>query len=542
MKTHEFLLACLCFGLGGMFKCHAMSPAAPEADGKGGSGEFRVRDFGAKGDGKQLDTGAIQGAIDACARQGGGTVVLPKGDFLSAGLVLRDHVTLYLAAGARIVATGNPEDYRQHGCVIYAADAKNIALAGPGIIDGKGAGVRDHRYLILRFRRCQGISLRDLTLKDSAVWGAHFIECDQVRIDGIQIDSVVNANNDGLDLDGCQNVFISNSRFRCGDDAIALKTNSRAPCKNITVVNCVLASRWAAFRFGPESRGDFENITVSNCTIQDTFGCGIKLQMAEGAHMRNLLFANLVMDNVTGPISLRLGNWVSGILQREGNAERAIGTFENVRFTNIRARVAENAQTERYSSAAFDAGKPWVGEQRSCISITGQPGHPIEGITLSDIHITFPGGGTGAEAARREVPDLPDTYPEYFMFGVLPAYGLYAHHVKGLILNNVQFDVAGPDLRPAVVVDDAEDLELSHLRARGNKGADCLLRLRQTRRALVHGSTALSDGGTFLRVEGNASHAIGFSGNDGRRVTHLLELGDGVARAEVDLVSNLGPP
>jgi hypothetical protein len=545
-QVTSFILLLLVYGTG-QTAADVASPG-PEAQalsrqdtGRKASGrEFWVVDYGAKGDGLQLETTALQSAIDDCAGRGGGTVIVPKGDYPTGGLVLKDNVILRLSAGARVLGTGQPQDYRKHGCLIYASEAKNIGLSGPGIIDGRGAGVRQNRYLIACFRNCRQISLTGVTLKDSAAWGVHLVECDQVQVDGLRIDSVVNANNDGLDLDGCQNVFISNCRFRCGDDAIALKTNRGVPCKNIAIANCVLSSRWAAFRFGPESRGNFENIAVSNCTIEDTFGCGIKLQMAEGAQMKNILFANLVMDNVTGPISLRLGNWVSGILARDGNAGRSIGTFQDVRFSNIRARVAANAQTERYSSTVFNAGTPFPGEEKSCISITGLPGHPITGISLSDIHITFPGGGTAAEAARREVPDLQDTYPEYFMFGVLPAYGLYAHHVKGLVLNHVRFDLAAPDLRPAIVTDDAEDLTLADCHAQGDRSAGCLVRLQQTRQAFVHGLRALNEVGTLVRVEGRDAQAIGLIGNDGRRADRLVELGDGVDKAKIDLDANLG--
>ena len=511
---------------------------APNGGGK--SHEYNVRDFGATGAGKSPDTAAIQRAIDTCSQQGGGTVFFPKGDYLSATIILKSDVTLYLAAGARLVATANVEDYKTHGCILYAREAHNIGLAG--VVDGRGKGVQGAcgsadciRYKIIHFIRCRNALLTGVLLKDSAFWHTHLTECEEVRIEGVRVHGFVNANNDAFDIDSCQNVFISDCHIKCGDDAIALKTNSTLPCKNITVTNCVISTRWAAFRFGPESRGNFEEITVSNCVIHDTFGCGIKLQMNEGAQMKNIAFNNLVMENVTGPISLRLAKWISGLIPREGNEDRPVGIFQNVLFSNIRARVAANAQPELY-----DAGKPFPGEERSCISITGLPGHPIEGIALSDLRITFPGGGTGEEAARRSVPDLAETYPEYFMFGVLPAYGLYAHHVKDLTLNNVRFDVASPDLRPAVVCDDVEGLDMADFQAEGNEAAESLVQLQQSRGVFIHGCRPLSTLGTFLRVEGAQSRQIGLSGNDFRQAKNGLGLGEGASNSVVELTANLG--
>ena len=148
--------------------------------------------------------------------------------------------------------------------------------------------------------------------------------------------------------------------------------------------------------------------------------------------------------------------------------------MRNILFNNIRASVIDQASLRKEIAAYYpkkSLPQPHPGEERQCISICGIPGHPVEGVTLSDIHVTFPGGGTREEAARRDLPELEDQYPEYFMFGVLPAYGLYARHVRGLTLDNVRLELASPDLAPAVTCDDVEDLEISGLKADGT--ADC---------------------------------------------------------------------
>ena len=146
---------------------------------------------------------------------------------------------------------------------------------------------------------------------------------------------------------------------------------------------------------------------------------------------------------------------------------------------------------------------------------------------MSDIHITFPGGGTRAEADRREIPEMRDDYPEYFMFGVLPSYGLFARHVDGLTLNNVQFDLASPDMRPAIVCEDVEDLDISGFHAESSPEAESLIRLRQTRQTFIHGCRPTSDIGTFLRVEGKESSGITLKANDLLRAKSAVETAGG---------------
>ena len=250
------------------------------------------------------------------------------------------------------------------------------------------------------------------------------------------------------------------------------------------------------------------------------------------------------MENVSAPISLRFGN-------HHYNGEKRdpafpFGTMRNILFDNIRASVLDEARLEK-AIASFYSTYPWKppprpypGEERQCISICGIPGHAVEGVTLRGIHVTFPGGGTKADAARRELPELEDQYPEYFMWGVLPAYGLYARHVKGLALEGVRFDLARPDLRPAVVCDDAEDVEIAGLRAQGNRETESLIRLRSTRDAFVHDCRPLGEAGTFLRAEGRECRSITLAGNDLHAVPRAAETAAGASRESVTMLAE--PP
>jgi hypothetical protein len=237
----------------------------------------------------------------------------------------------------------------------------------------------------------------------------------------------------------------------------------------------------------------------------------------EGGVMENISFDNLVMNHVTGPISLRLGGYLGW--RQERKESLPIGVLRNIRFSNIQATVADNAYPLPHEVPAFP------GEKKSCLNITGVPGYFIENVTFGGLHLTYPGGGS-QEDAQRMVPELRDRYPEYHMFGTLPAYGIYLRHVKGLTFEDITLDTASPDLRPALVGEDVEDLELSNFRATGASPA-VLLRLREARQVYLHGCRPLSEVALFLSVEGAGSRGILLQANDLRRAGQVFTLAEG---------------
>lgn len=484
---------------------------------------YDVREFGAIGDGKTINTDAIQKAIDVCSKSGGGTVALRNGTYLSGTVHLRSHVELHLSSTG--VLLGVPDLSRYYvdeqvtfkqldRSLIYARGCEDIAVTGQGTVDGQGglftAGPRDKRPVGVRFRDCRNVRLEGVLFKDAGSFMIHPIHCRQMRIEGIRIDSVVQPNNDGIDLDGCQDVFISNCNIRSSDDSIALKVIEHGqPCTDVVVTNCILSSLCAAIRIGPDAVEDIERVTVSNCVMRDTVLNGIKIQESMGAVMRDMVFSNIVMDNVAGPISIRLSGWEFGDTNEwavidDSNWEK--GKLENILFENIRARAM---------ATDFKLG----------MSITGTPNARPRAITFSNIDITFQGGGTADEGARREVPDLERAYPECFIFGTLPAYGLYVHHADGITLNNVRFNVASEELRPAIVCDDTSDLELTGLKAEGN-AEQSLIRLQNSRDARITNSRVLGEAGTFLQVEGSSSANIVLQAGELGRVKHALQIAE----------------
>ncbi|MHB1457189.1 MAG: glycoside hydrolase family 28 protein [Armatimonadota bacterium] len=472
-----------------------------------GETAYDIRDYGAVGDGISMDTDAIQTAIDACTVAGGGVVFVPAGVFLTGTIVLKDNVTLHLANTATILGSTDPGDYATgiarcgfemeyliDKCLIYAEEAENIAITGRGTIDGQGAafpsvrtdGLQADRPMLMRCFRSRHILVQDVTLKNAGAWCSHFRECFDVCVTGVTIDNRVNGNNDGIDLMSTERVRISDCTIFCGDDAICFQNMSDDhPTQDIVITNCIMSTRWAAIRSGGAHRGGIRNVTVSNCVIKDTYGCGIKLQISGNGDMENMTFSNIVMENVSTPIALRFGNCHYNGEKRDET--HPWGTMRNIMFSNIWASILPEADLKR----ALEIHGMHPNEGRQCLSICGIPKHPIEGVTMSDVHFIYPCGGTNEDAANLNPPEHEDDYPEYYMWGVLPAYGLYARHAKDLTLNNTRFEQRTADHRPAIVCDDVDGLDLHAFRADLSPEAGCLVRMRGTRNAVLEGCRIL---------------------------------------------------
>jgi hypothetical protein len=493
----------------------SVESAVPSAtsDPNAGARIYNVRDFGAKGDGQTLDSAAVQSAIDACTKDNGGTVLIPAGDFVVGTVQLKSNVTLHLAAAGRLLGSGKPEHYSAgkgvppgNGNVVllYAVDADNITIEGSGTVDGHGdkfytgkgdntgpGGNRAEGYFqrphLAIFYRCRNLKVRDVFLTRSAYHCVRILDCRYVDLNGVRIYNRVNMNNDGFHINSSQFVAIANCHVECQDDACALFGSN----KFVTVTNSSFSTRWSIFRFGG---GEAENITVSNCVIYDTFGSVVKMRCGAGSRMENISFSNLIMRNVTGPISIGLAG--------------AKGIVRNVSFNGIRATVA--AVGGQYADMPFKNNfRP--GETRTCITLNGVGDQYLQGISLTDVHVTYGGGGTAEEAARRDIPKMAG---EYFELGTLPAYGLYARNVRDLSLNNVRFEVVEPDLRPAVVFDHVHDAAINGLAAQGNPAAESLLRFTDSSDVLLSATRILTPCATFLKVEGNENQDIKIDGGD----------------------------
>jgi polygalacturonase len=449
---------------------------------------YNVKTFGAKGDGKNLDTKAIDKAIKTANAAGGGTVWFPAGDYLSVTIHLKSNVTLYIDQGATIVAATVGETvkydlpeksendlYQDFGhshfrnSLIVGENLHDISITGPGRIWGKGGLIREDQKenndgygnKALSLKLCRNVILRDFTVAYGGWFCFLLTAVDNATIDNIKMDT----NRDGIDLVSSKNVHISNCSINApGDDALVLKCdfalNYPRATENITITNCQVSGYnegtfldgtyqkngrkdpTGRIKLGTESNAGFKNVTITNCVFDHCRG--LALETVDGAVLEDITISNLTMrDIVNAPIFVRLG------ARMRGPKDFQYSQLHRVLISNI---VASEVTSEQ---AAI---------------ISGIPGHDIEDLTLDNIHIYFKGGGTKAQAAR-EIPAQVDAYPDPNRWGITPAYGFYIRNVKDLKMNNVEVSYAKEDLRPAFILDDVDGADFQHIRVQKTEGA-----------------------------------------------------------------------
>ncbi len=455
------------------------SPADPMGERGAVGGVFDVRRFGARGDGVTIDSDAINRAIDAAAKNGG-TVYFPAGTYASYSIRLKSNVALYLAQGATILAAtptatrgydpaepgaGNPyQDFGHshwHNSLIWGEGLSNITIYGPGKIDGSGlvsggsqesAPLQGNKAIALKL--CRNVAIRDITIFKGGHFGILPTGVDNFRIDSLVIDT----NRDGINVDCCKNVRISNTTVNSpNDDAIVLKSsyalNVARATENVTIDNCMVSGydlgtlldgtfktaasfgRTGRIKFGTESNGGFRNIAISNIIFE--YCRGLALETVDGGLLEDVTISNITMRNVQMPFFLRLG------ARMRGPAGVPVGTLRRVSISNV---IAHNADP-RYPS-----------------TIAGIPGHRIEDVRISNVRHHMLGGLSMSDAVANP-PELETAYPEPSMFGTLPAYGFFIRHAAGVSLDNVEVRYEQQDTRPAIVLYDVADADFHHDRA-----------------------------------------------------------------------------
>jgi polygalacturonase len=487
---------------------------------------FDVRAFGATGDGKTLDTAAINRAIEEAGASGGGTVYFRAGRYLCYSLHLKSKVALYLEQGAAIVAADPAEDATRsydlaepkqpweeyqdyghnhwHNSLIWGEGLNDVSILGPGLIWGKGlsrgwgagpvaeqAGVANKAIAL---KNCRNVVLRDFSILHGGHFGILATGVDNLTIDNLKIDT----NRDGMDVDCCRNVRISNCSVNSPwDDGICLKSSfalgySRAT-EMVTITNCLLSGsfeegallegtfkkfasdakipRTGRIKFGTESNGGFKNITVSNCVFD---GCrGLAIESVDGAIVEDVSCTNITMrDVMEAPIFLRLAG------RMRGPAGGPVGVMRRIILSNI---TCIQPSATRIGSI-----------------LAGIPGHPIEDVKISDMMVVHSGGGTKSDA-QRAVPEKEKDYPEPNMFGTTPAHGFFIRHVKGLEMNGIKIDHAGADARPVFVLDDVEGADFGRIKGVSDPGVPTFS-LNQVRDFSVVRSKPVAD--TDIEVAG----------------------------------------
>jgi hypothetical protein len=237
-----------------------------------------------------------------------------------------------------------------------------------------------------------------------------------------------------------------------------------------------MSSHCNALKMGTESNGGFQNIVITNCSIYDTRLAGIALEIVDGGTMDRVVVSNITMNKIGAPIFLRLGNRARPF--KKNMEKPKMGVMQNVTISNIEA----------------------IGANPTGCAISGLPGHAIENVTLSNLRMSFEGDGNKQDAAR-VIPEKPTDYPEYSMFGRLPAYGLYCRHVKDLKLLNVQLQLAAADKRHALVAEDCENISIDDLDAPFSQDAEAIIRLSDVKGALIRGCRPQMGTDTFLKFQ-----------------------------------------
>jgi polygalacturonase len=437
--------------------------------------DYNIKDFGAVSDTAKLSTAAINRAVDACTKKGGGRVIFPSGNYKSGTVTLKSNVELYFEAGATLYASTSPKDFprqRQPGyrsqkdtggwyTLIYAEGASNIGISGYGTIDGQGVlqfprpellgGDLDGRARNVLFISCQLVHVENITMRNAGIWNQHYLNCEDVKVTGIQVFNHSNRNNDGIDIDGCRRFVLSNSIIDSDDDAIVLKSTGPAGCEDVIVTNCVVSSFTNALKCGTESTGGFKNILFSNCTVKPSVSkmksvfkapdhgvTAISLEIVDGGVMDNVQVNNIVIEGTECPIYVRLGNRARK--HRADAPEPPFGQMRNITISNITA-----THTGNYAS-----------------SITGVPGAAIENITLSNIRIVHKGGlkpgSFLADAAH--VKEDEKGYPEPTVWKNLPAAVFFLRHLQQATFQHCSFGSELEDPRQAIVTADVDKLDL----------------------------------------------------------------------------------
>lgn len=454
--------------------------------------DYNVRDFGARGNGKKLDHQAINAAIDTCVAHGGGRVVLPVGTYLCGSIRMKSHVELHLSAGAKILAA--PASMRAYdeaeswegpayqdgghtyfkNSLIYAIGQECVSITGRGMIDGEGLTKKDTEKggnlqggsigtgdKAIAFKLCRNILIRDITIYRGGHFGIILTGCELGTVDNVTIDT----NRDGIDIDCCKYLSVSNCKINTPrDDALVLKSSYalKKPVftEHIAITNCIITGyklgslldgsyvpepvSWVCGRFklGTESNGGYRNISLSNCTFM--YSSGLAFEEVDQGLMENITVSNITMNHVHHyPIYITTG------CRNRGPKERTtVSTGRDIMISNMVANDVDSL-----------AG----------IIVTGMPGAPLRNITLSNIQLQFRGGGA-VELANREYREQGANYPEAKFAKETPAYGLFARHVNGLEVNNVTFRTMNPDYRPAAMLVDVQNESINNLKAEMQKG------------------------------------------------------------------------
>lgn len=480
---------------------------------------FNVKTFGASGNKQDLATPHLQQAIDAAAANGGGTVYFPPGDYLSGTLMLASNLTLHLEAGATLWASQDTADYpfltqASRPTLLFADSAHHISLRGKGTIHGQArrtyedlkevdyfiaditenarqAGVEMKMYYkvppfvrLITFESCTDITIEDLNILESCSWTVTMKWCERVFIRGIYLASSLEAgvNSDGLDIDGCKDVTISDCIITTGDDAIVLKSSRgrnrhHQDVENVTVTNCILTSTSTGLKIGTETLGNFRDIVFSNCVIRNS-NRGLSIVVRYGGTVENVLFSNITIETNRKHFNW----WGSGeaiwLVLKQRSPVYPMGAIRNVRFENIIAYGQGTSKIEGYSPDSLHPA-----------------GSRLENIQFHNVQFHL-----SAEDYR----DKRATH------------ALEAHDINGLTLDNVEVHWdehrTEPKWASALSLTRVNDLRIEDFSGRQGllQSIHPVIALVNVEEALIEGVKAESGSGTLIQLSGEQTRDIWF--------------------------------
>ena len=472
---------------------------------------FNVKNYGAIGDGKNIDSKAINQAIETASLSGGGTVFFPAGNYLCGSIHLKSNITLMIDQGAVIIAAhvnaangydeeeeSNSVIYQDQGhshwknSLIWGYNIQNVSIFGGGLINGQNLykdwvpGTKQSANKAVSLCRCRNVIMRDFSIIHGGWFAILATGVDNLTVDNLKIDT----NRDGIDIDCCNNVRVSNLTVNSPyDDGICLKSSFALgyahATENVTITNCQVSGYdegtmldgtykrsdnpvyghhpTGRIKFGTESNGGFKNITISNCVFD--YCRGFALETVDGGLLEDVTINNITMRNIVNdPIFLRLGS------RMRGPQGVPIGKIRRININNI---IVYNA------------------DQSYTCTIAGLPGHPIEDIHLSNISIFYKGGGTKEKAAK-DLPENENKYPEPGMFRKSLVYGLFIRHANNITINDVKFNFIEQDYRPGIIFNDVNGVYMRNVTVQRMENSNAII-LRNVKNFNIVQSKGIKD-------------------------------------------------
>jgi hypothetical protein len=506
---------------------------------------FNVKDFGTKGTKTENSRTAIQKAVDACAKAGGGTVLLPPGEYTSGTINLKSNVRLYLDAGAVLYATRDPKEYTKG--LIFGENLENITLEGRGEINGQSkrkrermrevdANFRDNTEMmkqagkkllrpypvrpsvgLVRLNNCKNILIRDLSFINSSSWSIHPWGCERVVIEGVYIwtDLVDGCWADGIDPDCCRDVLINNCIIETGDDCISLKTTpfegKPRPCRDVVITNCRLTSSSAAIKFGDEIFEDIKNVVISNCVITNS-NRGINLCQREKGVVSDVLISNITMEcerrewfwwGDGDPFYIVLQDRLDDPGHKKWEWEWNLGEMKNIHIRDV---------------IAYSKGSSLI---------EGHRDRPLEGISFENVKIYMSCKTDSTTFAKAENC-------------------INFRRVKDLSLKGIQVIWQKPDSKKwksALHLENIENLKLDEVTARQAhiKSKDPAILLKNVENAMVRACSPLPGTIEFIRLAGKNTRDIYFSGNNFKTAKIPYKIVKEVNRSGVKDLGNIMP-